>query len=675
VRCAALLLLAVLLAPAGAAAQVAAPALVEEDLADDAAPPAAPASVEPSLPPGHEEAAPARPAPAAPARPAEPPLSHLRTPVAVRARFEDLHAAWHERRGALREHEVARAAAAEARLLDVKAELAIDELPDFAAAELRASARALEARDPAEALARAELAAKLAPGLPDVHVARARAALARDPARVGEALRDLAAAARATVADPRARRAVLADALAAALGGALATAALVLALLLGRHARLALHDARHLPLVRLGTPAQAAFLALAALALPLAFRLGPLALLLVLALASAPYLARSERLLATAALLAVAALPWGAEGAARLCAFTGTLADDVWQVERGADGGPAAARLEALAARGELPPPGLLALAHHRKRRGDLDGAARLYEAAGLGRADALVGLGNVQLLRGDEEGARASYLAATDRAGADLRTLAAAHYDLSQIYLRHAALDQAHEARKRAAQEDPALLDRYGGGDDLRANRWLADVPVPEEEIAALAADGAPRALADAVRARLAGPLGAAAWPWAPLAAVAALWAAALVRRRAAVSARCERCGGAACARCGAADRRLCGQCLNAFVKRGAVDARDRLRKDAEVRRRARAGRAFARALALVAGGAGWVWRGAPWRGALSLFALASSVAAALLWRGAAPTPHAAAWTVAARAALAAAVGVAAWAVAVRGVFRQTRA
>ncbi|MFL5264327.1 MAG: hypothetical protein ACJ79L_18150, partial [Anaeromyxobacteraceae bacterium] len=71
----------------------------------------------------------------------------------------------------------------------------------------------------------------------------------------------------------------------------------------------------------------------------------------------------------------------------------------------------------------------------------------------------------------------------------------------------------------------------------------------------------------------------------------------------------------------------------------------------------------------------AGWVWRGAPWRGALSLFALASSAAAALLWRGAAPPPHAPAWTIGARVALAAAIGLAAWAVAVRGVFRQTRA
>ncbi|HEX9289555.1 MAG TPA: hypothetical protein VF904_08530, partial [Anaeromyxobacteraceae bacterium] len=410
------------------------------------------------------------------------------------------------------------------------------------------------------------------------------------------------------------------------------------------------------------------------LALPLAFRLGPAAAVAALALAAALYLATAERIVATAALVAVALLPWAAHQAARITAWTGTLAEDVYLLEHGADDGRVAARLAARADRGELPPPALLALGRHHKRRGDLDRALRLYEAAGAERPDVLVNAGNIYLLEGDAERAKAAYLAAIDRASAtgDLTSLAAAHYDLSKIFVRQSALDQAQEARKKAALEGAALLERYGSDEDFGANRWLVDVPVAAAEIRALAADDVPRAVGDAVLARLAGPLPPPLWPWAPLGAAAALWLIGLVRRRAAPSAACERCGRAACARCDSGAGPLCGQCVNVFVRKGVVEPRDRLRKEAQARRHARTRRLVARALALA--GAGHVWRGQPARGALVLLALAFLGAVAVLWRGVVPPPHPAAWVALGKLAVAASLALLVWALAARDVFKRTR-
>lgn len=655
-------------APLLAHGQVAAPTLVDEDL-----PPAEEprrAEAKPAPPPEVEAPPPAAP-PAAPPAPAP-----VRAIEPVRARFADLLEAWQARRVALREQDLPRAQQAEARLLELRRELGLENLDAFAEVEVRGSVGALEARVPAEAVARAELAVALAPDATAAHLALARALVARDPSHPEPALRALAAGVAAAVREPRTARAFLADVLAAAIAAALAASALAVGLLFLRRLRLLLHDVRHLPLLRSTTPLQAAFMALVALASPLALRLGPGALLATLALCAAPYLRRSERAVASAALLALAAAPWAAGEAARLTAFTGTLADDVFTLEHGGDDGRVAARLAARAARGELPGAGALALGHWHKRRGDLAAAQRWYEAAGAGRPEALVGLGNVALLRGDLDAAKASYLAAIDRAGAagDLPALAAAHYDLSKVFVRQSALDQAQEARRKAAAEDAALVARAGSDEDFRQNRWLIDAPVPPAEVLALAADEAPRGLAEALRARLAGPLPAAGWPWLPCAAALLVWPLAWLLRRPRVSHPCDRCGRAVCRRCDGVDGTLCGQCVNVFVKKDLVDPRDRQRKEQQVRRHARLRRRAARALALVGGGAGHLWRGDAARGALLLLALLFLLALAATGDGVAPPPFPVAWIARGKLAVAAPLAAAVWALGARDLFRRTR-
>jgi tetratricopeptide (TPR) repeat protein len=666
-------LCALLLAAATAgSAQVSAPQIIEEDLAPDDARSATP--VPPSAPTPAPAPQPA-PRPAPPSRePEREPEVRPIEPVGVT--FGDLLAAWDERWKALREQDVQRAKAAEERLLSVKRALGIQNLLDMAESEALAANRALEARLPAEAVERAQTAVALAPDLPDAHLALAlaRAHTIREPAQVIAALSELGAAMLAAGREPHTARALLGDLLIAAMGSAFVTSAIVVILLFLRRARAALHDAQHLPVLRLLTPAQAGFLALVALVAPLVFDLGPVTFLAGLALASCAYLSRRERIVATAAMAAIALLPWAAQRSVALSAWTGTLADDVYLLEQGADDGQVAARLEARGNRGELPKAALVALGRYLKRRGDLDGALRWYGAAGSSRPDALVNAGNADFLLGRIEEAKASYLVAADRAGDDTSTLAAAHYDLSKVFLRQSALDQAREARRRADLEDPGLIDQYGSDDDFSANRWLLDVPLKRSEIRGLAVDDVPPGVDEAVRAWLGGGLPRVIWPWAPLAVAVALWPLAALGRSPRHARVCERCGRPACTRCDGVTGDLCAQCVNVFSRKGVVEARDRLLKEAQVRRRARLRRLSTRALAVVGGGAGHVWAGRPVRGALTLFGLLSLVLVAVFWRGIVPPRYPSGWTAWGKLAIAGPLAVAGWVFSARGVFRGTR-
>ena len=130
-------------------------------------------------------------------------------------------------------------------------------------------------------------------------------------------------------------RALLGDVTGAAIAALFGAAAATIAILFLARLRLFLHDFRHLPVVRSGTPGQATALALALLALPFVFRLGPFALLFAGALAAWAYLSRWERVAVTASLLALVAIPWLAAQAVRITAWQGTLADDVHEMETG----------------------------------------------------------------------------------------------------------------------------------------------------------------------------------------------------------------------------------------------------------------------------------------------------------------------------------------------------
>ncbi len=621
--------------------------------------------------------------PSAPPRPSydlpQPPPSPgelAREIVPVQASWSKLMAAWTEFRSALREQDPARAAAAQRALLDAKKDLAIENLGTLAAAEVRDAFRSLRANLPAEALAHAELAAQLAPDFADGHLAVARARLAKDPGQPGAILAPLGDALAAAIREPHTFRALLGDVLSALFAAVFAASAATLLLLLARRLRLFLHDFHHLPLLRGSAPIQAGFLGLVLLAMPAALGLGLFAVLAFTALAAWLYLDTSERVVVTVALVSTLALPALGGLAVRATAWTGTLAETIHETEHGALSDEVAAELATRARAGATPAPLLAALGRHYKRRGDLDRALDLYRAAqgaDGGAPELEVNVANVLFLKGDLEGAKAAYLSATDRSGGDLTTLAAAHFGLSKLYVRASDLERGNAAREKALKEDGDFIRRHAPADVFNANQYLVDVPVPEAKIQPLAVDGGGDAVAEWLRARLGGALPRALWPWVPLSWVGLLWGLALLASRLAPSRVCDRCGRPACGRCDSAHGGLCGQCVNVYSRKGVVDARDRLRKEAQVRRHAQVLRVATRVLAVVGGGAGHVFDGATVRGSLFLLALLFVGFAIWFWRGVMPPPHPSAYVLAGKIALAAPAGLALYVIAVRDAFRRT--
>lgn len=613
-----------------------------------------------------------------PPPPPEPSSELARRLVPVSTSWAKLVEAWTERRLALREQDTARARKAEEALVGAQRELAIENLIPFAAALVRESSRSLAANLPAEAVQQAELAAKLAPDFPDAHLAVVRARLTHAPGEIGPILSSLAATFGAAAREPHTVRAFLTDLFTAALTAVLAAAAATAAIVLLRKIRLFLHDFHHLPVLRGTAPIQSTFLALVLFALPIAFGAGPATVIGLAIAAIWLYLTLAERLVTTATLLVLIATPWLAGAGIRAAAWTGTLAETVHEVEHG---GLSDADAALLAARWEqrAPPPALAAaLGRHFKRRGDLE-RARAWYAAALASddraAEVQVNLGNVLFIEGKFDEAKAAYLAAADRAGSDLRTLAAAHYNLSKLYLRGSELDKSQAARDRAQQEDGPFLAKYGSDEDFSANRFIVDVPVPAAKISALAsASGAGQELQAYVGGRLLGVLPRWSWPWSGLAFVGLLWLVALGRDRLAPSAPCERCGRPACRRCDGAAGPLCGQCVNAFVKKGMVDARDRLRKEAEVRRHAQLDVVTTRILAVVGGGAGLIWNGAAIAGFFFLMGLLFLGAVVWFWRGVLPPPQPSPWVLIGKLGFAVPLAIVLYALAVREAFRRTK-
>jgi tetratricopeptide (TPR) repeat protein len=595
----------------------------------------------------------------------------------VTTSFDELYRRWADRRTALREADPGRAAEAAAAVLAARRELAIENLVPFAFSEVRETNRTLKAGLVNDALAHAELAVQLAPQLADAHVALARARFARSPGEVGAVLSALGEAVSVALAEPHTRNAFLADLYAALFAAVLVAAAVGLALLLVRSLRLFLHDFHHLPLLRGSASIQAGFLGLVLLATPVAFGLGPLAFLAVALLAAWLYLSTSERLAMSAALLLVSAAPWLAQEAARSIAWTGTLADAVHELEHGAPSDLEVAALAALAAQGDAPAQLTAGLGRHAKRRGDLAAAARWYgEAlrADPRAAEVEVNLGNVLFLQDQLDAAKSTYLAAVDHAAGDRTIQAAAHYDLSKLYLRSSDIEKSSAARDRAEQEDGPFLRRFGADDDFSANRYLVDVPVSTAKVQALSSgDAAPEAIREAIRARLAGALPPSAWPWVPLALAALLWGLVLLERRLAPSRACQKCGRPACHRCDGGSGPLCGQCVNVFVKKGVVDARDRLRKEAEVKRHDRFRQGLTRALGVVSGGGGHLYGGHPWLGLVLLTTLLFLGFLVWFWRGVMPPPLPTPYLLAGKLLTAIPAAAILYAVALRDLFRRT--
>jgi hypothetical protein len=116
-----------------------------------------------------------------------------------------------------------------------------------------------------------------------------------------------------------------------------------------------------------------------------------------------------------------------------------------------------------------------------------------------------------------------------------------------------------------------------------------------------------------------------------------------------------------------------MCGACINVFTRKGVVDARDRLRKESEVRRHERWSRLSTRALAIAGGGVAQLWSGRPILGALLLLGMLFLGTVVALWRGLLPPPLPTPYVLAGKLAVALPLGLALWLIAVRDAFRRT--
>jgi len=158
------------------------------------------------------------------------------------------------------------------------------------------------------------------------------------------------------------------------------------------------------------------------------------------------------------------------------------------------------------------------------------------------------------------------------------------------------------------------------------------------------------------------------------PLALLGLLWALAAVARAIDPARACDKCGRPACRRCDAGGGPLCGQCVNVYVKKGVVDARDRLRKEAQVRRHRQIRQITARILAVVGGGAGHVFHGQAGRGFGALAALLFVGFLVWFWRGIMPPPSPSPYVLWGKLAVAVPLGLVLYLLVVRDLFRRTR-
>jgi len=599
--------------------------------------------------------APAPPTAAAPAalEDAESALGAVKFGIALpQEKFAQLEVHWAQRLGYLRDRDERRADDEEQHIAQLKDELAIDDLYSIAGALVRESDSALGAGARSLAHKRCNLAIQLAPDLAAAYLCSARASLSLSPSDLRDTMRSLLQGLSATLRDARTWSALRVDAGAIGLLGlALAGAAYALLLFL-RYAKLYIHDVHHL-FPRGARRWQTAMLACALVLSPLLLQLGPVPLLFTLLAAAALYASARELAVSALLLLLLALAPMAIESLASTVSYAGPAAD-LWMVERGEGSEAGLARLRHRAEQASPEFPVAFALARRAKREGDLTTAARLYqqaiEAPGTSSeslAAAHNNLGNVQLLMGDAQKARAEYAEAIELQD----SLAAAHFNLGRALGLGGveSLEKVQAEQARALELDRPLVEAFTGGQlqvNRKANRFVMDVRLPEASLSSLRATDSARAqiVADAARARLNGTSRGELAPMLPILAALLLLLIHRARTLLRPSGRCEKCGREVCKRCDADARpseALCAQCVNVFIRRSSVEPNERTRKEVAVARHRKRRMLLVRASSVVSGAA-HVLMGRPLLGMLFLIPTGLLVASVLLGGGLIRAPFA---------------------------------
>ncbi|WP_075207668.1 hypothetical protein [Archangium violaceum] len=598
------------------------------------------------------ETKPPPPAPAPVVRPPPPPI------LAPRVTDADLQAAWDKWRKAVAALDMETARKAQQELVSLKDDVAALDMESLSIGFIRAAEGRRKANDGAGALQLLQHAVSLSPNLPYARLALAEAHARRSPGDVGAYSQELKAALMVMLKDPRYRRPALADLGAVFLVAVLATAAVVVGVLFLRRARFFFHDFHHL-FPRAAARWQSAALAvLLLLGTPVALRLGLVPVLLILLLSVSFYLSKLERAVGAVLLVAAAFVPFAAGKIAQTSAFAGTVAEDVYMLERG--GLSAEVVADRVRARSEdkeykIEFAELFALGRFEARRGRLDEAIAHYKAASAmssaPHAALLTNWANALLVKGETDEAARKYAEAS---AAD-PGLAAPAFNLAEVYRRRAAVapdseigsenQKARDALQAAQRLDSSLLMWQRPPEDrLLMNRLLlapvlveADLPPTDDP------EAGARVEAQLSRRLLGGGSGLTAWGLPVLGALLA-FGLGFAGQSMKASRECEKCGRPVCRRCdkelGVASK-MCAQCVNAFSRKGAVEARVRARKQIEIERHRQWESGVSYAVGALVSGAGHLFQGLPVRGTLYAFFFLFAVSGVLLRSGVLRAPY----------------------------------
>ena len=435
-----------------------------------------------------------------------------------------------------------------------------------------------------------DVAAEMAPGLPEVHDTRARLFLKRLPFSIHTWLPHQIEAYKARLSDFQRRMLLVSDAvllLMALLAG------LGLIFLVAQLFRYGLHVYHDLGAV---FPSMAKWVVLSGgvvLALfPFIFGFGPLLLFLPVAGLVWAYQSVGERVVLVLFVLLFGASPWLLRMADHLSEAGTGLDQAIYALDLNPHDHRAAASVEAVVAQDAKDMLAKASLGLALKRRGELDRSQKLLsEAVRSLEADGARGavannLGNLHFAAGRPEAAKAAY----EQAIKLLPQAVEPVFNLHRLVTRTGDEEQAQKLIAQASSLGAAEVTRWDAVRDPHLNRYVVDMPLPSNVLTL-------RALSDifgstnfARRAWvvLAGPVPEMAAPVGAGALLVVFVGVFALRKRLRLSWPCTRCGRVSEVHVveGRPNRPLCEQCVNLFVRNIPVDRRIRFAKEEAIGR-----------------------------------------------------------------------------------------
>lgn len=561
----------------------------------------------------------------------------------------DLNAVWNAWRTANASKNADAEGKARKELLAARSLVGSSNVDPWAIGLLRAAQAWEAAGDSGAAVEIAVTASELAPDLPATWFLLTRLYFSADPSGIGRYLGALQKGLSAELRDPRYRRPLIADLAAVTLIAFIATAIVVLVVLLLKRGFYFLYDF-HFFFPRAAARWQTAALAVLLLSLPVVFRMGVVPTLLAFFAAVTLYLAPKERIVAAAFIGALGFVPLLGGLVVEQTAFADTVAEDLYTIERGGPGiEPLVQRYEKLAAEDKVGFAERFVLGHFHLNRGHLEQAvANLKGALALHPDDvpSRVALAKALFLQGDLENSRSilESVKTTTPSAVVLVDLARVYERRVQVYGESAAIevDKANSNLSEARQLDPTL-PQVASIDpmvkEIVGNDRLRTLPLPHDELLALAKGDL---VAERVKSQLShllvGDVPTPIAPFYPLLIAALLAAFGFLSNSLDAARVCNRCGRPVSKR-GDPDvspgSPMCTQCVNVFARKNVVAPSVKVRKQLEVARyETRVDRAST-ILGVLWSGMGHVYQGDPVRGSVYGFAFVLAITGIILRGG----------------------------------------